>query len=51
MACVLSGARTIAEFAEAIAYEDASDAEREDVYKRQGYTRLLGGGTCQLRPR
>ena len=46
VACVLSGAHTIAEFAEAIAYEDASDAERDYAAAFAAFPKISWQGHC-----
>ena len=46
VACVLSGAHTIAEFADAVAYEDASDAERDYAAAFAAFPKISWQGHC-----
>lgn len=46
VACVLSGAHSVAEFAEAIAYEDASDAERDYAAAFAAFPKISWEGHC-----
>ena len=46
VACVLSGAHSVAEFADAIAYEDASDAERDYAAAFAAFPKISWEGHC-----